>query len=165
MTDYDSIAPTAGDIANSYEVILDINTGTSEAPTWLNIPDITAFNPTSNPKTADVATYAHKGGDALQKVGETFSATFNLLKIRDDEGEFQAEWIALKEAADADGEDNLIEFRYYDALGASEAYQGKAAVQRARANTGNADPGFDTFTLTGNGRAKPITNPVLGSVE
>lgn len=161
MTKYEDVKPTAGDVANSYEYIFDINTGTEEVPEWTNVPDITALNPQFSAKLKDIATYAHKGASAQAKVGNDFVLDFNILKIRDATGEFQAEWLALKEAADATGEANNIGFRYYDALGASDAYQGVAAVSRGnRPSTGNDDPGFDNFVLTGVGPVVPIENPV-----
>lgn len=161
MTAYADVKPTEGDIANSYELIFDINTGTTLAPVWLNVPDITALNPQFSAKMKDIATYAHKGASAQKKVGNDFTLDFNILKVRDDTGEFQPEWLALKTASDADGEANNIGFRYYDALGASDAYQGRAAVSRGnRPNTGNDEPGFDSFVLTGVGGVLPIVNPV-----
>lgn len=161
MTAYEDVKPTEGDVANSYEYIFDIGTGTAEAPGWLNVPDITALNPQFAAKLKDIATYAHKGASAQKKVGADFTLDFNILKVRDQTGEFQAEWLALKAASDADGEANNLRFRYYDALGASDAYEGIAAVSRGnRPNTGNDDPGFDSFVLTGVGQVKPIENPV-----
>lgn len=165
MTKYDDVKPTEGDVANSFESIFDINTGTTETPVWTNVPDITALNPQFAAKLKDIATYAHKGASAQKKTGTDFTLDFNILKVRDETGEFQPEWLALKEAADAEGDDNNIGFRYYDALGASDAYQGIAAVGRGnRPSTGNDDPGFDNFTLTGVGPVKPITNPVTEEV-
>lgn len=161
MTVWADVKPTSGSVANSYEQILDIADIPAAAgtPTWINVPDITALNPSHTPTNMDVTTYANKGSAANTKSGSTFSATVNVLKIRDANGEFQDEWLLLKNAADGKGEDNLILMRYYDALGASDAYEGKVSVSRAIANTGNNDPGFDTFTLTGYGEVLPIVNP------
>lgn len=161
MTAYADVKPTEGDVANSFEYIFDINTGTTAAPVWLNVPDITALNPQFADKLKDIATYAHKGNSAQKKTGRDFTLDFNLLKVRDNTGEFQPEWLALKTACDALGDGNNIGFRYYDALGASDAYQGIAAVSRGnRPSTGNDDPGFDNFVLTGVGGVVPIVNPV-----
>lgn len=161
MTAYDDVKPTAGDVANSYEFIFDIGTGTGADIAWLNVPDITALNPQFAAKLKDIATYAHKGSSAQKKVGADFTLDFNILKVRDSTGEFQPEWLVLKNASDAEGDGNNLRFRYYDALGASDAYQGIAAVSRGnRPNTGNDDPGFDSFVLTGVGQVKPIENPV-----
>lgn len=166
MTDYADVQPTEGDVANSYEYIFDVAvlpTGSGE-PVWLNIPDITGLDPQFADKLKDITTYANKGSTSQKKVGRDFTLNFQILKVRDETGEFQAEWLLLKAAADADGKANNIAFRYYDALGASEAYQGTAAVSRGnRPSTANDDPGFDAFTLTGRGRVNPITNPVASA--
>ena len=161
MTKYEDVKPTQGDVANSYEYIFDIALNSAEEPTaWLNVPDITALNPQFAAKLKDIATYAHKGASAQKKTGADFTLDFNILKVRDQTGEFQAEWLMLKQAADAKGDGNNLRFRYYDALGASDAYEGIAAVSRGnRPSTGNDDPGFDNFTLTGVGEVVPIENP------
>lgn len=164
MTAFADVKPTTGDVANSYEYIFDLAarpTGSAE-PNWVNVPDITALNPAFAAKLKDITTYAHKGSTAQAKVGDDFTLDFNILKIRDNTGEFQAEWLMLKNAADSKGEANRLLFRYYDALGASDAYQGVAAVSRGnRPSTGNDDPGFDNFALTGVGQVLPIPNPTL----
>ncbi|UCR89247.1 phage tail tube protein [Mycetocola spongiae] len=163
---YADVKPTVGDIANSFEYMFDINTGTIAAPVWVNVPDITGLNPQPTPKLKDIATYAHKGSSAQVKVGNDFALDFNLLKIRDKTGEFQPEWLALKAAADAKGEANNIGIRWYDALGASDAYQGVAAVSRGnRPSTGNDDVEFDNFSLAGVGEIKPIANPLKKAGE
>ncbi|WP_051702041.1 phage tail tube protein [Mycetocola saprophilus] len=161
MTKYEDVKPTEGSIANTFEYIFDINTGTFDAPVWTNVPDITALNPQFTPKLKDIATYAHKGSSAQAKTGNDFVLDFNIMKIRDNTGEFQAEWLKLKAASDALGAANNIGFRFYDALGASDAYQGVAAVSRGnRPDTSNDGVAYDQFVLTGNGQVKPIANPV-----
>lgn len=164
MTDYADVKPTVGAAANAFEKILDIQPygdGTPVEGAWENVPDITSFNPTRPPITADTTTWAHKGGQSNTKTGESFSATFNVLKIRNTvDNDWQDYVITLLRASEADGTGNLVHYRYYDALGASEAYQGVASVQMAPQSTGNTDKGWETVTLTGDGRATPITNPI-----
>lgn len=154
-------APTEGTPANSYELVWDINTGTTEAPTWLNIPDITGINPQGAPKLQDTATYAHHGNDAQSKIGETFTASFDVQAIRDETGEYQAELLALLALAapETRGAAAVGRFRYYDELGATYAFSFSGTVQETRKNTGNADPAFYSFTLTSMGDRKSITNP------
>jgi len=161
MAEFEDIEPTPGDNGNTFEWLLDINTGTRETPVWTNLPDITGVNPTGAPKLKDVTTYANKGNTAQRKVGEDFTFAFAVLGIRDDTGEFQAADIALIEAADAIGEDNVVGYRYYHATSPSLAYEGTAAVQWNRQNTGNDDPEFFAFTLTGQGDRARITNPAI----
>lgn len=163
MTQFADVAPTEGSVAQSYEYIFDVAkkpVGEAE-PTWLNVPDITALNPQFPAQLQAITTYAHKGKERQTKIGSGFTLGFNILKIRDNTGEFQAEWLLLKEAADADGSDNELLFRFYDALGASDAYHGSALVQRdARPENGAQGPGWDAFSLTGAGDVVPIVNPV-----
>lgn len=161
---YDDVEPTEGDVAMSYEWMFDVaaKPATSGgALVWINIADITALNPQFAAQLTDIATYAHKGQSAQTKTGSTFTLSFNLLKIRDLQGEFQPEFLILKEASDKNGSENELHFRYYDGGGASDAYQGKATVQRdARPETGNSAPGWEAFTLNGSGRVLPIANPL-----
>lgn len=162
MTDFASVVPTPGSAANAYEKLLDIQPygdGTAEESAWTNVPDIDQLNPSRPPITADTATYAHKGGSSNTKVGEDFSATFNVLKIRQEDNDWVDYYITLLRASEGEGTANLVHYRYYDALGASEAYQGVASVQIAPSTTGKADKGWDTVTLTGDGKARPIENP------
>ncbi len=163
MTDYADVAPTEGAVAQSYELIFDIAVkpvGAAE-PTWLNVPDITAMNPQFPAQLQAITTYAHKGKERQTKIGSAFSLAFNLLKIRDLTNEFQAEYLLLKNAHDAVGADNEILFRFYDALGASYAYQGSALVQLdARPENAATGAGWEAFTLTGAGDVEPIENPL-----
>lgn len=159
MTIFTDIVPTAGELANSYEWIWDINTGTTATPVWTNVPDMTGFNPTASPKLKDDTTYANKGATSQKKVGEDFSIAVNVKGVKDLTGEFQAELLALIEAADSTGEANIIGYRYYHATSPSLAYEGTAAVAWSRQNTANDDPEFFSFTLTGQGDRAKITNP------
>lgn len=163
MTDYSAVAPTEGSVAQSYEYIVDVAVPvvSPAEPSYVNIPDITAFNPQFPAQLQDITTYANKGQSAQTKVGSAPTASFNILKIRDNTGEFQAEWLILKAASDKTGADNLVTLRWYDALGASDAYEGLFLVSRdARPETGPQGPGWDAFTLTAAGPVLPITNPI-----
>lgn len=162
MTKFDEVSPTEGAVAQAHELIFDIavKPAAGQQPVWVNVPDITALNPQFPAQLQAITTYAHKGKERQTKVGSGFSLGFNILKIRDAVGEFQAEWLLLKAASDADGSANEILFRYYDALGASDAYQGTGLVGRdARPENGAQGPGWDAFTLTGAGDVVPIVNP------
>lgn len=162
MTDFDDIAPTAGDVGNSFEWIWDITSdATAPTPTWLNVPDITGLNPAPAPKFKDGSTYANKGQTSQSKTGEDFTLSVQVKGVRDVTGEFQPELLVLIEAADAIGADNVIGFRYYHATSAALAYQGTAAVRWTRANTGNDDIEFFSFELTGQGDRVKIANPGL----
>jgi len=166
MTTNDEVKPTEGAPAQSYEYIFDVAVpvGAEGTPVWVNCPDITGLNPQFQSQLQDITTYAHKGQQSQSKVGSTFTLGFNVLKIRDDTGQFQAYWQMLKDASDKNGGDNEILFRYYDAQGADDAYQGTAGVQRdARPESGPTGVGWDAFTLTGTGTVVPIENPAVTS--
>lgn len=159
----DGLTRDAGDIANSYEYMFDINTGTKIAPVWLNVPELTGLTPLHTPVKQDATVYADQGTTANRKTGSDFTVGFNLLRKRNPTtGEFSASWLALKEAADADGEANNIEVRYYDSKGASDAYQGLASVSRdARPESGNTGVGWEAFSFASVERFQPIENPLL----
>jgi hypothetical protein len=159
----DGLTRDTGDIANSFEFMFDINTGTAETPVWLNVPELTGLQPQHSPVRQDATVYADQGTTSSRKTGSDFTLEFNLLKKRDAiTGEFQASWLALKDAADAVGDDNNLEVRYYDSRGASEAYQGVCSVARGpRPQTGNAEVGWDNFQFTSVARVVPIANPLI----
>ncbi len=151
-----------GDIAQSFEYMFDINTGTKAAPVWLNVPELTGLTPVHAPVKQDASVYADQGTTANRKTGSDFTIGFNLLKRRNaTTGEFQATWLKLKDAADGDGDKNELEIRYYDSRGAADAYRCRVAVSRdARPETGNAGVGWEAFSFTSVERAQVIVNPL-----
>lgn len=164
MTAFADVVPTVGSVAQSYEYIVDVApvpVGNAEKQ-YVNVPDINQFNPQFPAQLQDITTYANKGQQAQTKVGSAPTAAFNILKIRDNTGEFQPEWLLLKQASDAVGENNLVYLRWYDALGASDSYEGLFLVTRdARPENGAQGPGWDAFTFAAAGPILPIANPVL----
>lgn len=163
MTDYANVVPTEGSVAQSHEFILDVAAPpvAPAAKTYVNVPDITAVNPQFPAQLQDVTTYANKGQQAQTKIGSAPTLSFNILKIRDNTGEFQPEWLLLKNASDKTGKQNLVWLRWYDALGASDAYEGLFLVVRdGRPETGAQGPGWDAFTFTAAGPVLPIVNPI-----
>ncbi len=162
-TEYDDVVPTEGSVAQSYEFIVDV-AAPPVAPAekaYVNVPDITSFNPQFPAQLQDITTYANKGQQSQTKVGSAPTAAFNILKIRDNTGEFQPEWLILKTASDKTGKANLVWLRWYDALGASDAYEGLFLVVRdGRPETGAQGPGWDAFTFTAAGPVTPIENPL-----
>jgi hypothetical protein len=169
-TTYADIAPGTGDVANSYELILDIYTGeiadlapggTVDPEKWLNCPEISALNPKFTDTIKEITNYAYKGSPGKSKNGTTVELSFTVTKRRVAGGvEWTPEYLELKSRADADGEANKIGIRWYDALGASEAYQGVFLVGHPeRQGTGDDDTATDQFTLQSDGKVTPITNP------
>lgn len=163
---YDLLAPAPGDVANSYELLTDINTGTDAAPVWLNVPEISGLDPAFSDVIKELSNYAYKGVPGKTKSGETFVLTFNVTKRRvPGTHQFYPWYTALTAKAAQKGEANKIGVRFYDALGADEAFQAKALVSHPkRNNTGDNDTDIAQFTLTGDGTALPIANPLAGAL-
>lgn len=166
MTTFADVKPTVGDAAGSFEWLLDVapipangDITTIADSAWLNVPDINGFAPANAPKTKDRTTYANKGQTKNTKRGSDFTAPVSILGIRDNTGEFQPELVLLIEAADADGDDNNVAYRYYHATSGVLAYAGTAGVNWTRANSGPDDDEWFDFTFTGQGDRVKITNP------
>lgn len=160
MTAFDDVAPTQGDNGNSFEWIWDIATD-KVTPAFLNVPDMTGLNPSAPPKQKDDTTYANKGQTSQSKTGEDWTMQVQVKGVKDETGEFQPELVALIEAADASGDDNVLAYRYYHATSRVLAYQGTAGVEWTRANTDNDSIEFFSFTLTGKGDRRKIANPAI----
>lgn len=160
MTAFSDVAPTQGDNGNSFEWIWDI-AASPATPVWLNVPDITGLNPSAPPKQKDDTTYANKGQSSQAKTGEDWTMQVQVKGVKDETGEFQPELLVLINAADSNGADNVIGYRYYHATSAVLAYQGTAGVEWTRANTDNDSIEFFSFTLTGKGDRTKITNPAV----
>lgn len=160
MTTSSDIKPTVGENANSYQYIWDITASPDVTPrVWLNVPDMTAFNPQAPGKLTDDTTYANAGEQSSAKTSETWTLSVNVKAVLDLTGEFQPELRALINAADAKGRPNVIGYRYYHWTSSDIAYEGTALVEWNRANTGNDDVEFFAFTLTSKGDRKKIANP------
>ncbi len=164
------IAPTRGTNRSSYEWILEVAAVPegSTTPTWLLIPDITALQPNSTPTQTEGGTYANKGQQSQDTIGEGFSLSVNAKVITDEDGEVVPGLELLIDAANAlldqaRAGERVIKVRYYHYEIASLAYEMTAEVNWTRANTGNSDNEFMSFTLTSKGDRKVITNPALAS--
>lgn len=153
-----SVEPTKGSASNAFERIIQVAPyGTGEEPTtWSTIPDKKDFQPQRTAKTEDVTTDAHKGASAVEKYGDDWQASFNFLKIRQTGGDFQPEYKILRAASEGIGDASKIHVRYFDALGADEAYQTVATVSLQEQGSGK---GFVAVTLSGADVIKKIANP------
>ncbi|QIK82986.1 phage tail tube protein [Sanguibacter sp. HDW7] len=151
------------DLGLSYELDLDINlAGPGVTPAiWQQIRFTSAINPQHAPTLVDAATYDDEGAQNQAKLGESANLAFTIQSQRNPDGSFLPEVQALLNAAKPGTRGNaaLAEVRVYDSLGADYAFQGIYSVQMDRGNTGNADLGGWSATLTGKGKIKPIANP------
>lgn len=163
-TDYANFKRTAGAAANAFETILEVQpygTGTPTEGAWKPVPDLNNFDPAFTPQTKDTTVYGDKGSTSVTKTGDDWAASFNHLVLRTATGEFAEPTVTFLRASEGTGSANLLHIRYYDALGASYAYQGVASVSVKRQNTGATDTNWFTVNLTGNAKFSPITNPIV----
>ncbi|GAB3598642.1 hypothetical protein GCM10027586_00780 [Kineococcus gypseus] len=140
---------------------VDIDTSTTSTPDWEQFKGITAltFNP-SEPTVQDASTYDNDGWGTSEKTMQRWSLaiTANIVKDDDDDLRDPAQE-AVRAAAIAFGGAARVRVRIYDRNGEPEAYQGVALAQYAPAGGGTDALDSATFTLSGDGRLVPITNP------
>lgn len=159
--DWDTLEPTAGTPANAYELGLDVYIGAA----WVNVPDITALNPATQPKTRNRSSYAAKGKARPNTIARDVNLGFNVEQVRDDTGQFQDELQYLLDKAAMLNEDNQVRLRYFDTLGAGYAFEGVFSLETGRANTGDEDPGWSSFTASSVGGVTAIDNPVNDDID
>lgn len=161
---YDTTAPSAGSLALAHQKILRVK----QAGVFINIAgDINnlAGNPT--PITVQREAYGTKGRTSQDIIGYNFAPSFSVEGVRDPVTKqlvaSQAWLVDLLNAAYAEGEDNKREFQWGDALDERLPwFEGKFSVAVADLNTGFADKGGWTFTLTNDGVVERIVSPIAG---
>jgi hypothetical protein len=158
---WDTLTPTDGTPGNAFELGIDVKIGES----WPNIPDITAVNPTPSPQTRNRSSYAAKGRPVPTVFARGMGLSFNVEIVRDDAGQFQDELQYLLDKSALLGDDNIVTVRFFDTLGADYAYEAEWTIEHGRANTGDTDAGFFSFTLTATSDPQKITNPVNDDIE
>lgn len=152
----------------SYEYGVDIEI----AGAWQAIRRITGVDPQVTPVTVEAATYDDLGSPNSPKIGENWTLGFQVQQQRLASGSFTEEVEALLALAEPDavGELAFGRFRWYDkpadgTPNPDHAFEGEGTVQITRAQTGNAEIGSWTVSITGRGRRKKIANPFTGWVE
>ena len=167
MANATDIAPTRGTNRSSYEWILEVGVlpaNPGDPIDWFIAPDITALQPNSTPTQTDGGTYANKGQQSQDTIGEGFNLAVNVKVVTDESGDVIPALNLLIEAANAlldqdRAGERVLAIRYYHYRIANLAYEMTAEVGWTRVNTGNTDNEFLSFTLTSKGDRKPIVNP------
>lgn len=160
-SDWDTLEPTDGTPGNAYELGLDVEIGAA----WVNVPDITALNPSPTPQTRNRSTYAAKGQPKPTTFARGMTLGFNVEQVRDEAGQYQEELQYLLDKAALLGDDNKIRARFFDTIGADYAYEAEWSVEHSRPNTGDTDAGFFGFTLTATSTPEKIPNPVADGAD
>lgn len=163
-TIYETTAPSQGSLALAHQKILRLK----QAGVFQNITgDINnlAGNPT--PITVQREVYGTKGRTSQDIIGYNFAPSFSVEGVRDPNTKqlvaAQSWLVDLLDAAYSEGAANKREFQWFDALDERlPAFEGLFSVAVADLNTGYADKGGWTFTLTNDGVVERITSPIAG---
>jgi hypothetical protein len=159
--------PDGASLGFSYEYGVDIDIPELDVATWFPIRRISAIAPSVTPVTSGAQTYDDLGAPNDNKTSEAWTLSFTVQVNRlETSGLYAPEVEALKAYTEPDavGSSSVAHVRWYDKPNAGEAnpndaYEGFATVSIERANTGNADTGTWSVTLTGKGKRTKITNP------
>lgn len=165
-----SVVPLPADVTlgQSFERGLDINLGTTGAPSWQPIRRISAWAPTYPATTQEAGTYDDLGADNSEITGRSFATSFTVQGNRYlTTGLYLPELEKILAAAKATGAAAVAEVRWYHkpAEGTphpTDAAQGFVTVEATRQNTGNAEIDVYNVSLTGKGKFIPIANPFPG---
>lgn len=163
---YDTSVPSVGSLVLAHEKLIRMKLG----GVFINLTgDVNnlALNPSEITQQREV--YGVKGRPSKQVTGHSFAPSFAVEVVRNPITKqivpSQAWVIDLHNAAFAEGVDNLREFQIFtDAFDARMAvFQGSFSVAVADLNTGYADKGGFTFTLTSDGVVERIASPLAGT--
>lgn len=164
-----TMADTATDYTFSYEYGIDVNTGTKETPVWTTCKMVNDLTPAITPKSIDVPTYDDQGADHPLVIGKSWSVSFSLLKMQGKtDGLYQPEFKYLYDLAtlkEKIGTAGQAEIRWYNKPSSgkpnpTDAFQGTGTVSVSRANTSESGSDKYTFTITGQGAAEQVDNPL-----
>lgn len=160
---YDTTVPAVGSLVLAHEKLIRQKVG----GVFLNITgDVNslALNPSAITQNREV--YGTKGRPSTQVTAHSFAPSFSVEVVRDPATKqivnAQAWVLDLLNAAYSTGADNLREFQLFtDAFDPRMAvFQGKFSVAVAELNTGYADKGGFTFTLSSDGVVERIPSPL-----
>ena len=160
--------PAETTLGKSFEYGLDVNLGTSGAPSWQPVRRISGWAPTFPATPQDIASYDDRGAPSEEVTARGFSAAFSVQGNRSlTTGAYLPELEALIAASKGTGSSAVLEVRWYhkpDVGAPNPADAGKAlvTVEATRQNTGNAETELYSVTLTGRGRSQQIVNPFAG---
>lgn len=149
-----SVAENETFLAREYE--LEVNTGTTQAPTWTVVRGWTNLSPSAETETTD-DTHAHSAGWAMHKVsqrGMSFDLDLNVL--RDPSGALDPGQQALRDLSETVGNDSLGTFRYWHKP-SGEGHTFAAIVELPWPGGGYNDNATVSGTLTVSGKPTPVT--------
>ncbi len=160
--------PAGTTLGKSFEYGLDINLGTTAAPSYQPIRRMSAWAPSYPPTTQDQATYDDLGSTNEAVIARSFATSFTVQGNRSlTTGLYLPEVEALLAAAKATLDGAVADIRWYHkpevgTPNPNDAGQAFCRVDFTRQNTGNAEAEVFAATLTGQGPFTAIANPFAG---
>lgn len=141
---------------------LDVNTGTTETPTWTQVRGLNNFVPVINNTRQDATDYDNEGwgADAVTLRKWQCTATAFRKEYPTGGGTTRAYDPGQEELREAANTLDRVHIRWYDrSSSAGEAYQGFAVVEWTPAGGGAEGLQSVNVVLLGQGARQSITNP------
>ncbi|GAA0371788.1 phage tail tube protein [Streptomyces blastmyceticus] len=155
-------AETVTALARRYR--LEVDTSTTSTPSWTLLPGVTEFAPKIEPTQQDVTTYDAEGWveQAVTMLAWSIETTI-AHRAHPTTGQFNPTQEYLRKASMSFGAASYVHVRYYDRMGADDAYEGSALVTWEPGGGGPDEVDTIKITLTGSGPLRSITNPAAGA--
>lgn len=150
-------APLVTSLARKWR--LDVNTGTTETPVWVQVRGVTNFTPALTPTLQDTSDYDTDGWGSQEKTMLAWNLAITLLRKGADETTPDPGQEALRAKADQFGTAGTAHVRWYDRNGGPEAFEGYSNVSWEPGGGAAADLESVTVNLAGKGARTAITNP------
>ncbi|MBE4783906.1 MULTISPECIES: phage tail tube protein [Streptomyces] len=143
---------------------VDVNMGTEEVPDWQLCPGVREFQHTAPPNIEDSSDYDSDGWAGNTKTAQSWALEMTIRrKANKTVKVFHPVHEAIRLAADAYGEANLVHLRWYNREGLPEAYEGKAIPEWEPQGGEYTALGEVAVNFTGDGPRTTIDNPLAGS--
>jgi hypothetical protein len=144
---------------------LDVNTGTTAAPTWVGVFGITNLQPKVEGSLQDDSDFDGGGWKSQTNSANAWSIEGKVkrgIELDSDPAVYDTGQEVLRLAAAATGVDNTVDVRWYEMEPNAprvESYRGFAAVGWTEDGGGMDALSFASFTLTGQGERQTPTHP------
>lgn len=151
-------APLVTALARKWRV--DVNTGTSASPVWVQVRGLNNVTPGISATLQDSSDYDSDGWGSDEKTMLKWNLALSLFRKKSDAGAYDAGQEALRDKSDQFGAGGIAHVRWYDrTVGSSEAYEGYANVSWEPGGGSASDLESVTVNLTGKGARVDIANP------
>ena len=143
---------------------LDVNTGTTDAPTWIGVFGVTSFKPNLAPTWKDTSDFDSGGDMSSTATARAWGCDFKVERksTSSDPTTYDPGQEALRLKAENIGLLNSVEVRFYEMEPGGprvEAYQGTAGVEWSPDGGAMSDTDGVSIKLIGQGKRTIITHP------